>query len=264
MLDPTLARTYVGRIVFSSICDKLFDIDEKLNVVPQLATGARDLGRRQDGDHQAAPGREVPRRRDVRRRRGEVQPRAPPHHEGLVPQARARLGRHHRGRRSGDHQAEPQGALLAAARPAHRPRRHDGLAQGRRGRGRQVRPEAGLRRPLQVRRARPAGPHRGREVRRLLEQGPGVHRQDHLPAHRRLDGAPRQPALGQPRHDRARAGDRHQDGARQPEAQAGHGRRARLPGHHHQPVQRTEGQHAARPRMRASARPSSCRSTARR
>jgi peptide/nickel transport system substrate-binding protein len=37
VLDPTLARTYVGRIVFASICDKLFDIDEKLNIVPQLA-----------------------------------------------------------------------------------------------------------------------------------------------------------------------------------------------------------------------------------
>jgi peptide/nickel transport system substrate-binding protein len=37
MLDPTLARTYVGRIVFASFCDKLFDIDEKLNIVPQLA-----------------------------------------------------------------------------------------------------------------------------------------------------------------------------------------------------------------------------------
>jgi peptide/nickel transport system substrate-binding protein len=39
VLDPSLARTYVGRIVFSSICDKLFDIDEKLAVVPQLALG---------------------------------------------------------------------------------------------------------------------------------------------------------------------------------------------------------------------------------
>jgi peptide/nickel transport system substrate-binding protein len=39
ILDPTLARTYVGRIVFASFCDKLFDIDEKLNVVPQLAFG---------------------------------------------------------------------------------------------------------------------------------------------------------------------------------------------------------------------------------
>src|SRR5437868_13883941 len=37
VLDPTLARTYVGRIVFASICDKLFDIDEKLAIVPQLA-----------------------------------------------------------------------------------------------------------------------------------------------------------------------------------------------------------------------------------
>src|SRR5438876_6360724 len=38
VLDPTLARTFVGRIVFASLCDKLFDIDEKLNIVPQLAT----------------------------------------------------------------------------------------------------------------------------------------------------------------------------------------------------------------------------------
>jgi peptide/nickel transport system substrate-binding protein len=38
VLDPTLARSFVGRIVFSALCDKLFDIDEKLNPVPQLAT----------------------------------------------------------------------------------------------------------------------------------------------------------------------------------------------------------------------------------
>jgi peptide/nickel transport system substrate-binding protein len=37
VLDPTMARTYVGRIVFAAVCDKLFDIDEKLNIVPQLA-----------------------------------------------------------------------------------------------------------------------------------------------------------------------------------------------------------------------------------
>src|SRR5215211_1029880 len=37
ILDPTLARTYVGRIVSASLCDKLFDIDETLNIVPQLA-----------------------------------------------------------------------------------------------------------------------------------------------------------------------------------------------------------------------------------
>ncbi len=38
-LDPTLARTYVGRIVFAGLCDKLFDLDETLTIVPQLATG---------------------------------------------------------------------------------------------------------------------------------------------------------------------------------------------------------------------------------
>src|SRR4051812_10809112 len=37
ILDPTMARTYVGRIVFAAVCDKLFDIDDKLNIVPQLA-----------------------------------------------------------------------------------------------------------------------------------------------------------------------------------------------------------------------------------
>src|SRR5882672_4390434 len=38
VLDPTPARTFVGRIVFSALCDKLFDLDEKLNIVPMLAT----------------------------------------------------------------------------------------------------------------------------------------------------------------------------------------------------------------------------------
>ncbi len=41
ILDPTLARTFVGRIVFAALCDKLFDINEKLEIVPQLATGYR-------------------------------------------------------------------------------------------------------------------------------------------------------------------------------------------------------------------------------
>jgi peptide/nickel transport system substrate-binding protein len=37
-LDPTLARTFVGRLVFAALCDKLLDIDEKLTIQPQLAT----------------------------------------------------------------------------------------------------------------------------------------------------------------------------------------------------------------------------------
>ena len=50
MLDPTLARTFVGRIVFAALCDKLFDIDEKLAIVPQLATELGVVGRQQGAD----------------------------------------------------------------------------------------------------------------------------------------------------------------------------------------------------------------------
>ena len=47
MLDSTLARTLVGRMVFMSMCEKLYDIDQKLNVVPQLAASPPTIS--QDG-----------------------------------------------------------------------------------------------------------------------------------------------------------------------------------------------------------------------
>ncbi len=37
ILDPTLSQSYVGRIVYANMCEKLYDIDEKLNIHPQLA-----------------------------------------------------------------------------------------------------------------------------------------------------------------------------------------------------------------------------------
>src|SRR6202790_2006802 len=37
VVDPSIARTYVGRIVFASFLYKLFDLDEKLKIVPQPA-----------------------------------------------------------------------------------------------------------------------------------------------------------------------------------------------------------------------------------
>jgi peptide/nickel transport system substrate-binding protein len=37
-LDPARSATFVGRIVFAGLCDKLVDIDRDLNIVPQLAT----------------------------------------------------------------------------------------------------------------------------------------------------------------------------------------------------------------------------------
>jgi peptide/nickel transport system substrate-binding protein len=38
LLDPHRARTFVGRIVFTALCDKLVDITPDLSIVPQLAT----------------------------------------------------------------------------------------------------------------------------------------------------------------------------------------------------------------------------------
>lgn len=37
-LDPDQGRTFGGRHVFANLCDKLFDIDADLNIVPELAT----------------------------------------------------------------------------------------------------------------------------------------------------------------------------------------------------------------------------------
>ena len=38
VLDPTLARSFVGRVVFTALCDKLVDITPELDIAPQLAT----------------------------------------------------------------------------------------------------------------------------------------------------------------------------------------------------------------------------------
>ncbi|CAN1542369.1 DdpA ABC-type dipeptide transport system, periplasmic component [Rhabdaerophilaceae bacterium] len=38
MLDPHRARTFVGRIVFKGLCDKLFDASADLQLIPRLAT----------------------------------------------------------------------------------------------------------------------------------------------------------------------------------------------------------------------------------
>ena len=37
ILDPTLSRSYVGRIIYAHICEKLYELDENLHIVPQLA-----------------------------------------------------------------------------------------------------------------------------------------------------------------------------------------------------------------------------------
>jgi peptide/nickel transport system substrate-binding protein len=38
MLDPTLSRSLYSRYIFSTMCEKLYDVDENAELVPQLAT----------------------------------------------------------------------------------------------------------------------------------------------------------------------------------------------------------------------------------
>src|SRR5262245_10574997 len=38
VLDPAQSRSFVGRIVYTALCDKLVDVTPKLEFVPQLAT----------------------------------------------------------------------------------------------------------------------------------------------------------------------------------------------------------------------------------
>ncbi len=42
-LDPTLARTFVGRMIFLHMCEKLYDLNAKLEIVPQLAAAMPTL-----------------------------------------------------------------------------------------------------------------------------------------------------------------------------------------------------------------------------
>ncbi len=55
-LDPTLARTLVSREVFVNMCEKLYDVDEDLVLVPQLAAALPEVS--EDGRSVTIPLRE--------------------------------------------------------------------------------------------------------------------------------------------------------------------------------------------------------------
>ncbi len=64
ILDPTFSRTYVGTVVMTAICDKLFDFDAKLNIVPVLATGY-EWADSKDAADPCASERHLPGRREA-------------------------------------------------------------------------------------------------------------------------------------------------------------------------------------------------------
>ena len=78
-LDPARGGSFVGRVVFAAVCDKLIDIDAQNNFVPQLATSWAWSPDNLALTVTLRDGREVPRRRGDGRRCGEGQPGALPH-----------------------------------------------------------------------------------------------------------------------------------------------------------------------------------------
>ena len=169
VMDPTTATTYVGRIVFAGLCDKLFDIDEKLNIVPQLATGYEWADDRTLVIH-LRPG--------VKFHDGEVLDadavkyslRAPPDDAGQLPQERDQLDRSCGGGRSRHGADRAEAAVRRIPGAADRPVRHDPAAQGHRGGGQGLCLASGVQRSVQVRRARAAGPRDAGALPRLLER----------------------------------------------------------------------------------------------
>ena len=85
-LDPTLARTFSGREVFLTFCEKLYDLNAKAQIVPQLASALPTISK--DKLTVTIPlrtGHQVQRRHAVQRRGGREDAAARPDDDGLGP-----------------------------------------------------------------------------------------------------------------------------------------------------------------------------------
>ena len=181
-LDPTLARTFSGREVFLTFCEKLYDLNAKAQIVPQLATALPDDLEGQADRHDPAPhGDQVQRRHAVQRGSGRDDARARPHAEGLGARERD-LADHRASTASGAstvviHLKTPYSPLTAQladrAGMIMSPAQLDKL-------GASFATQPGLRRPVQVPEPRRRRQHHGRQVAGLLRQEERPPRQDRL------------------------------------------------------------------------------------
>ena len=218
-IRPPQARMS-GRIVLASLCDKLFDIDEKLNIVPQLA-----LSHETSEDGKTVT---IKLRPNVKFHDGE--PFDAEAAKFTLDRHMTMQGSFRKAELSQVDKVEvvdPLTIRLLLKAPfspliAQLTDRAGMMVspEGREGSRRQVRAEADLRRTVQIRRARRAGAHRARSLRRLLGQGPHPPRSRHLFRDAGQHRAPRQPALRRARPDGAAARDRHPDRARRHPAEA--------------------------------------------
>ena len=202
VLDPAQSRTFVGRIVYTAMCDKLVDVSPDLKIVPQLAT---EWTWSDDGKELTMKLREGVKFHDGTPFNAEAVVATIDRNINL-PESRRKseLSSVEKVEAIGENEVKfkLKSAGCHLARPAGGPCRDDGLAESRQGARRKLRQSPGLRRAVQIRRARPAGPHRAGKVPGLLEQGQCLPRQGHLSADPRYDRSPGQPAVRRSRHGR--------------------------------------------------------------
>ena len=166
-LDPTLARTFSGREVFLTFCEKLYDLNAKAQIVPQLASALPTISKDKltvtiplrkgikfnDGTPFNADAVVKTLQRDQTlkgsTRASEISP------IDTVTASGAEHGRH-----------PPEDPLLAADRAVRRPRGDDHVAGAARQARRQVRDRPGLRRAVHLRQPRRGRQHHGRRSRR--------------------------------------------------------------------------------------------------
>ena len=163
---PDPGRTFVGRIVFAALCDKLFDINAKLKIVPAARHRLRVGDRRQDADRSSC-GRACASTTASRMDAEAVQVQLDRHltMQGSLPPRRDRR-RSRASRWSTDDRAHPARGSRSRRFLAQLTDRAGMMVSPKAAEaaGRQFRHRAGLRRPLPLRRARGAGPHRGRAL----------------------------------------------------------------------------------------------------
>ena len=202
ILDPSLSRTYVGRIVYEHMCEKLYELDENLKIFPQLAA---ELPAFSDGGKTVT----IKLRSGVKFNDG-----TPMNAEAVRYSIDRHLTMKGSARRSelesvaAIEVVDPMTVRLRLKAPfspivatlADRAGMPVSPDPGQEARG-QVRHRPGLRGTLEVRRARPAGPDRPGEVQALLRSEPGQVRPDRVPDHRGRQRPAGQPALGRHRHD---------------------------------------------------------------
>ena len=130
VLDPHRARTFVGRIVFTSLCDKLVDITPDLKFTPATRDGVELGRRRQVADLQAAPRREIPDGEPMNAAAVKANiDRARTLPDSLRKSELTSVDKR-RGRRRPDREGQSVPPRRDPALAALRPRRHDHVAEG--------------------------------------------------------------------------------------------------------------------------------------